>query len=115
MTSIVMNTYILLSFQNFIDYYKQIFRQERIEKIYKESCQGELDPTQKDVVYCLQPPIYTVFGYTILSRDYTLFGALRVEQVLAINPTTGKRIHIDTAGISNSYIESYMGVYHTAK
>ena len=64
MTSIVMNTYILLSFQNFIDYYKQIFRQERIEKIYKEFCQGELDPTQKDVVYCLQPPICTVCGYT---------------------------------------------------
>jgi hypothetical protein len=103
MTSIVMNTYILLSFQNFIDYYKQIFRQERIEKIYKEFCQGELDPTQKDVVYCFDRPYAPFAAILILSRDYILFGTLRVEQSLAINSTTGKRIHIDTAG------------YHTAK
>ena len=32
MTSTVMNIYILFSFQNFIDYYKQISRQEQIQK-----------------------------------------------------------------------------------
>jgi hypothetical protein len=66
--------------------------------------------TDRSFVYLVNPE-----ASTILSRDYILFGTLRVEQSLAINSTTGKRIHIDTAGISNTYIEPYMGVYHTAK
>ena len=45
--------------------------------------------------------------YIVLRLD--LFGALRVGQVLTIDPVTKKRIHIDTAGNSKSYMESFMG------
>ena len=64
---------------------------------------------QRDVVYCLQPPYapFPAILYCLATID--LFGALRVGQVLTIDPVTKKRIHIDTAGNSKSYMESFMG------
>jgi hypothetical protein len=53
MTSTVMNIYILFSFQNFIDYYKQISRQEQIQKFTRNFVEESIDSLQKGVVYCI--------------------------------------------------------------
>jgi hypothetical protein len=68
-----------------------------------------IDSLQKDVMHCLQQPFapFPAILYCISIID--LLGALCAGQVANKDPTTGKRIPIDTTTNSKNYMRNYMG------
>jgi len=82
---------------------------DELKRLARNFVKERIDSLERDVVYCLQPPFapFPAILYCLATID--LFGALRVGQVLTIDPVTKKRIHIDTAGNSKSYMELFMG------
>ena len=68
-----------------------------------------IDSLQKDVIHCLQQPFapFPAILYCISTID--LMGALCAGQVANKDPTTGKRIFVDTTANSAKYMRNYIG------
>jgi hypothetical protein len=68
-----------------------------------------IDSLQKDTIHCLQQPFAPMPAILYCLSTIDLLGALCTGKVLSRDPTTGKRINIDTTGYSKDYMRSFMG------
>ncbi|MGC1132370.1 MAG: hypothetical protein WA941_06080 [Nitrososphaeraceae archaeon] len=80
-----------------------------LKRFARNYLHGKISALQKDVNHCLQPPYapFPAILYCLATID--LLGALCAGKVLDWDPTTKKRIYIDTTGNSKSYMELFMG------